>query len=41
MSTSTRDGCVKVLRLVLGHAVEKAAIKTNPAWRLKLATSPG
>jgi integrase len=36
MSTSTRDGCVKVLRLVLGHAMEKGAIKTNPAWRLKL-----
>jgi hypothetical protein len=31
MSTSTRDGCIKVLRLILGHAMEKGAIKSNPA----------
>jgi integrase len=40
MSTSTRDGCIKVLRLILGHAMEKGAIKSNPAWRLKLSQGP-
>ena len=40
MSTSTRDGSIKVLRLVLGYAMENGAIKTNPAWRLKLSRGP-
>lgn len=35
-SQGTVDGCVKVLRLVLGFALDAGAIKTNPATRLNL-----
>jgi len=35
-SQGTVDGCVKVLRLVLGFALDAGAIKANPAARLKL-----
>lgn len=35
-SQGTVDGCVKVLRLVLGFALDAGAIKSNPASRLKL-----
>lgn len=36
LSASTRDNAVKVLRLVLGFAVDAGAIRANPAMRLKL-----
>lgn len=35
-SQGTVDGCVKVLRLVLGFAVDAGAIKSNPAARLRM-----
>jgi integrase len=35
-SQGTVDGCLKVLRLVLGFAVDAGAIKVNPATRLNL-----
>jgi integrase len=35
-SQGTVDGCVKVLRLVLGFAIDGGAIKVNPAARLNL-----
>jgi integrase len=35
-SQGTVDGCLKVLRLVLGFAVDAGAIKVNPAVRLNL-----
>ena len=35
-SQGTVDGCVKVLRLVLGFALDAGAIKSNPAARLNL-----
>jgi integrase len=35
-SQGTVDGCMKVLRLVLGYAVDAGAIKANPASRLRM-----
>jgi integrase len=35
-SQGTVDGCVKVLRLILGFALDAGAIKSNPASQLKL-----
>ena len=35
-SQGTVDGCVKVLRLILGFALDAGAIKANPAARLSL-----
>ncbi|MGH9281180.1 MAG: tyrosine-type recombinase/integrase [Acidimicrobiales bacterium] len=35
-SQGTVDGCVKVLRIVLGFALDAGAIKSNPAARLNL-----
>ncbi len=35
-SQGTVDGCVKVLRLILGYAVDAGAIKANPAARLRM-----
>jgi integrase len=35
-SQGTVDGCVKVLRLVLGFAMDAGAIKSNPAARLRM-----
>ncbi|HEX9530377.1 MAG TPA: tyrosine-type recombinase/integrase, partial [Acidimicrobiales bacterium] len=37
-SASHRAGCINVVRLVLATAVEKGAIKVNPAYRLRLPT---
>ncbi|MHB1446913.1 MAG: tyrosine-type recombinase/integrase, partial [Acidimicrobiales bacterium] len=37
-SASHRAGCINIVRLVLGTAVEAGAIKANPALRLKLPT---
>ena len=38
-SAATRTGAVAVLRMVPGYAVEKGAIKTNPAARLGLSSA--
>ena len=40
-SQGTVDGCVKVLRLVLGFALDAGAIKVNPATRLNLERQQG
>jgi len=40
-SQGTVDGCVKVLRLVLGFALDAGAIKANPATRLNLERQQG